>query len=106
MIVGSARDMALLIRNARQQRGMTQGALAAAIGMTRQAVSSMEAGRTIPSVAVALAALDALDLQVDVVPQRQQAGARPITQEGDAADAGAPLDLDAVLAAIRDGEVG
>jgi len=105
--LATARDVALLVRNARQQRQMTQGSLAAAIGVTRQAVANMEAGRTTPSVAIALAALQALGLRVHVLSGDDQ----QVTVTDSAATTATsahllsvPVDLDAVLAAVRDGE--
>ncbi len=107
MIVRSSQEMALLVRLTRQQRGMTQGGLAAAIGVTRQAVSNMEAGRTTPSVALVLVALAALDLEVDVLPKRQGGGDSTLAARRPTSGAGgAPVDLDEVLAAVRDGEAG
>jgi transcriptional regulator with XRE-family HTH domain len=105
--VQTARDVVLLMRDTRLRRRMTQGGLAAVMGVTRQAVANMEAGRTTPSIAVVLAALHALDLSMDVRSTEGHA-ARADDPVGTAHAApahasSAPIDLDAVLAAVRDG---
>lgn len=94
MIISTARQLALIIRDARTRRHMTQGQLAAAMGVTRQAVANLEAGRTVPSVAVFLAALAALDMRVHVLGD-DDLGADEVTI------AAGPVDLDAVLRSVR-----
>jgi putative molybdopterin biosynthesis protein len=49
----------------RQQRGVRQQALAAAVGVSRQALSAIEAGRATPSTEVALRLARALDCRVE-----------------------------------------
>jgi phage replication initiation protein len=58
------------IRQARLAKGMTQVELAAAVGITQQAVSEWEAGRKTPSDTMKAALLDVLDINpVDVLPE-------------------------------------
>lgn len=74
------------LRTRRLARGLSQRDLAAAAGLTRQAIGALESGRTQPSLAVALALADLLDARVeelfgapdtaDDVPARAPAGPR------------------------------
>lgn len=43
------------VRERRQVRGLSQGQLAAALGVSRQTINSIETGRYIPSLPLALA---------------------------------------------------
>jgi putative transcriptional regulator len=43
------------IRTLREERGLSQGGLAAAMGVSRQTVNSIETGRYIPSLPLAIA---------------------------------------------------
>ena len=43
------------IRELRSERGLTQGALATAVGVSRQTINSIETGRYVPSLPLALA---------------------------------------------------
>lgn len=110
--VEGSRDLARLVRQARLGQHLSQGALAERIGITRQAVANLESGRTVPSVAIALAAVRALGMQVQVVTegteQLQQSDAA-VTASGAAVSSGGvratitpgPVDLDAVLDRVR-----
>lgn len=60
---GSALDV--LLRSARVQAGLSQGELSARAGVTRQAISAIEAGKTAPTMAVALRLARALGRRVD-----------------------------------------
>lgn len=60
-----ARAEANLVRQVRERRGLSQIALAAAAGLTRQSVGAIEAGRATPAVDVALRLARALDCQVE-----------------------------------------
>jgi putative transcriptional regulator len=42
------------IRDLREERGWTQGQLAAAVGVSRQSINSIERGRYVPSLELAL----------------------------------------------------
>ena len=53
------------LRSARVCAGLTQGDLAAIVGTSRETVSSLERGRSIPSVTLALALARALDIAVE-----------------------------------------
>src|SRR5262245_47588174 len=53
------------VKQSRQQRGWSQDHLATAAGVSRSAVSAIEIGRLVPSVAAALALARALDCTVE-----------------------------------------
>src|SRR5690348_13860441 len=53
------------LRNVRVARGLSQGELAARAGVTRQAVSAIEAGKYLPTTAVALHLATVLHCQVE-----------------------------------------
>jgi putative transcriptional regulator len=55
------------VRPARQAVGLTQAALAAAVGVTRQTVVAVEAGDYAPSVYLALALAEQLDTTVEAL---------------------------------------
>lgn len=54
-----------LMRNARIWAGLTQGDLALIVGSSRETISSVERGASIPSVSLALAVARALDTTVE-----------------------------------------
>jgi DNA-binding XRE family transcriptional regulator len=58
-------DFSVSLTRIRRQRGMSQTDLARAIGVTRPAVSRMEAGASNPSLAVLVALADALGCTID-----------------------------------------
>lgn len=100
-IVAGVGDLARLVRLARLQQHLSQGALAERIGITRQAVANLESGRTVPSMATAVAAVRALGMQLQVVTGTAHVReATDVLQTGDSAHATVrrgPVDLDAVL---------
>jgi putative transcriptional regulator len=53
------------LRSARLWAGLTQGDLAAIVGASRETISSVERGESIPSVTLALAIARALDVSVE-----------------------------------------
>jgi molybdate-binding protein/DNA-binding XRE family transcriptional regulator len=53
------------VREAREQAGLTQQALADRVGLTRQALSAVESGRSVPSTGVALRLARALGSRVE-----------------------------------------
>ncbi|MFO0576509.1 MAG: substrate-binding domain-containing protein [Polyangia bacterium] len=53
------------VRALREERGLSQGALAGAASLSRQSVSAIEAGRAVPAVDVALRLARALDCSVE-----------------------------------------
>ena len=53
------------MRNARLWAGLTQGELAAMLGASRETISSVERGASIPSVTLALGIARALDTTVE-----------------------------------------
>lgn len=53
------------VRELREARGLSQVTLAATVGLTRQSVHSIEAGRAVPAVDVALRLASALDCPVE-----------------------------------------
>lgn len=55
------------VRALRQERGLSQAALAAALGVSRQTVNSIETGRYLPSLPLALAIARHFDLIVEEI---------------------------------------
>jgi putative transcriptional regulator len=53
------------MRSARLRAGLTQGDLAAIVGTSRETISSVERGESIPSLTLALAIAHALDVTVE-----------------------------------------
>ena len=66
------------VREQRLQREMSQAELAAALGVSRQTVISIENGRYLPSLPLAFAIARFFDLTVDTMfgPDQEKAGAR------------------------------
>ena len=66
------------VREQRIQREMSQAELAAALGVSRQTVISIENGRYLPSLPLAFAIARFFDLTVDTMfgPDQEKAGAR------------------------------
>ena len=81
-------DLASVARGRRLALGLSQAAVAARIGVSRKWIYEFEAGRPRAELGLALALLDALDLEWTVGPTAP------------AADAGG-VDLDAILDAYR-----
>jgi molybdate-binding protein/DNA-binding XRE family transcriptional regulator len=63
----STPELVCRVREARLAAGMSQQALAAQVGLSRQALSSLEAGRAIPGTDVALRLAQALQCQVEAL---------------------------------------
>ena len=66
------------VREQRLQREMSQAELAAALGVSRQTIISIENGRYLPSLPLAFAIARFFDLTVDTMfgPDHEKAGAR------------------------------
>jgi HTH-type transcriptional regulator/antitoxin HipB len=67
MRIASARDLGLVVRQARQDRGQTQAELAAAAGVSRRWLSDLEAGKATAEIGLILRTLDALGVGLDAV---------------------------------------
>ena len=91
MLVRTAAELGLLLRSRRLELGLDQRTLAERIGASRLWVIEFERGKARAEIALVLRALLALDLQLDVTPERP--GAR--------GDAAAAPDLDAIVAHAR-----
>ena len=65
------------VREQRTEREMSQAALAAVLGVSRQTVISIESGRYLPSLPLAFAIARFFDLTVDKMfdPEEEEAGA-------------------------------
>ena len=65
------------VQEQRTQLGMSQAALATALGVSRQTVISIESGRYLPSLPLAFAIARFFDLTVDKMfdPEEEEAGA-------------------------------
>lgn len=57
--------MTHVLRNLREKFGLTQAALADAVGLSRQSLNAIEAGRSVPSVALALKLARTLETSVE-----------------------------------------
>ncbi len=68
MQVRTVRELGAAVRAARREQGLTQADLADRIGATRAWVSSFEGGKPSAELGLALRAVAALDLVVDLVP--------------------------------------
>lgn len=67
MIATDAHQLGALVRSARRSNGMSQADLAALIGVTRQWVIAFETGSPTSQVGLAIRALQAVGLAVDIV---------------------------------------
>ena len=76
------------VRELREARGLSQVTLAATIGLTRQSVHAIEAGRAIPAVDVALRIARALDCPVESLFGATTVDARLMTEAVTEANAG------------------
>ncbi|MEU4158453.1 helix-turn-helix domain-containing protein [Actinoplanes sp. NPDC026670] len=68
MIIASARDLGLAIRQARQDQGWTQVEVAAAARVSLRWLSGLEAGKATAEFGLILRALDAVGLGLDAFP--------------------------------------
>jgi HTH-type transcriptional regulator/antitoxin HipB len=82
VLIHTARELGLLIREARRRANLTQAVLAERIGVSRKWVIDLEGGKTTAEVGRVLQALRALDLSLDVRPDARGA---------------ATVDLDAIV---------
>ena len=92
MLVSRPTELGQLLRQRRQELGLSQAQLAERIGTSRQWVGKVEAGREGSELGLVLKALKALQLEVQVLPE----GARPTAADSEA------VDLAALLEAHRD----
>jgi y4mF family transcriptional regulator len=65
MRITNARDLGLIVRQARQDRGQTQAALAVAAKVSRRWLSDLEAGKPTAEFGLVLRTLDTLGLGLD-----------------------------------------
>jgi HTH-type transcriptional regulator/antitoxin HipB len=76
--VESPRDLGLVVRGRRKELGWSQEHLAARADVSRWWISTLESGKPRAELALVLRTLAALELSIDVSPQRAPAGvARP-----------------------------
>lgn len=102
MIVRNVRDLGLLLREKREDRGLTQAALAERIGTSRHWVMAMEGGKPTVEIGLVIKAMSALNLSLDVGEDARAGFAR--TRSGTSVvrePAVAAVDLDAVLSNAR-----
>lgn len=69
MRIASVRDLALYLRDRRQQLGLTQEQLANSAGVSRRWLSNLEAGKPTAELGLVLRAIDALGLTFDLRPE-------------------------------------
>ncbi|WP_085066422.1 helix-turn-helix domain-containing protein [Catenuloplanes japonicus] len=74
MRIANARDLGLVVRQARQDRGQTQAALAVAAGVSLRWLSNLEAGKATAELGLVLRTLDELGLGLDVFPVKPEPG--------------------------------
>jgi len=89
MAISTIAEMLTAIRARRRSLGWTQQVLADRAGVSRVWLSHMETGKASPTLELLLRVLDALDLDVDLVPR---SGAAPADAEP--AESEPWLDLD------------
>lgn len=81
-MAGRAPEVTCRVREVRLRAGLSQQALAAQVGLSRQALSALEAGRAIPGTDVALRLARALGCQVETLfaaePVAHRLSARPV----------------------------
>lgn len=78
MPVNAASQVGAQIRQARDERGLTQGELAERIGKTQTSISYWESGRRAPDVEDLVAIADALDVQVAFFFERSESKPRRV----------------------------
>jgi HTH-type transcriptional regulator / antitoxin HipB len=93
MLIASATDLGLVIRDRRKALGLDQRTLAQRVGVSRQWIVEIESGKPRAEVGLVLRTLRALDVEIDV-----KVGARPKASKRDAADL---VDLDALIDKAR-----
>ena len=86
MRINNARDLGLVVRDARHGRGWSQTRLATEASVSRRWLSDLEGGKATAEFALILRTLDALELGLNAVSTRPGPGA---------------IDLDAVLETMR-----
>ncbi len=91
MMIRTAAELGLLLRSRRRELGMDQRTLADRIGVSRLWVIEFERGKARAEIGLVLRALLALDLQLDVAPERSAAA--PGRSE--------PPDIDAIVQNAR-----
>jgi y4mF family transcriptional regulator len=68
MRIGNARDLGLVVRQSREDRGITQVQLAAEAGVSRRWLSELEAGKATAEVGLVLRTFHALGLGLSTYP--------------------------------------
>lgn len=91
--------LASKVREARLLRGVSQRELAIVVGLTRQGLSAIEAGRSVPSTGVALQLARALDCRVEDLFVPEAPRTAPLTLTVIGGDAGPPRRL--AVASVR-----
>jgi HTH-type transcriptional regulator/antitoxin HipB len=74
MLITSARDLGLYVRDRRHDLGLTQSRLAAAAGVSRRWLAGLESGKATTQVGLVFRTLDALGLRLDARPDGPAAG--------------------------------
>jgi len=73
MNIATKRELGLVLRDLRRQRGLTQAALAKILGVSRRWVSQVEGAKTNADVTTVLRALKELGAELRVVPRPKPA---------------------------------
>jgi len=72
MIIGNARDVGAILRQARVSKGLTQQQVAQMLGVTRQWVASVEAGAPTARLGLVVDALRCVDVLLETRPDDSQ----------------------------------
>ncbi len=88
MVIRTAAELGHLVRDAREQRGLTQLQLATQVGVSRKWLIAFEAGKLRTDLSLVLRTLNALDIAFEAGPR----------SAGKAANA---VDLDAIVDAAK-----
>jgi len=73
MIIGDARDVGTVLRQARQAKGLTQVQVATMLGVTRQWVASVESGAPTARLGLVIDVLRCVDVLLDTKVDDSQA---------------------------------
>ena len=96
MRLATVRDLGSALRGARQQQGLNQQELASSAGVSRQWISTVEAGTSNPGIRQVLATLDALNLTLRI----DDDAANPNEPPSSAEPKASTMNLDDILTAM------
>lgn len=77
MKIRTVKDLGAAIRDRRRRLGMDQASLAEQVGVSRQWIIALEAGKPGVAMSIALRVLRALAIEIDLAPEPDSAPATP-----------------------------